>query len=206
MTRLVLFDVGRVLIDFDFAIALKRLRELFRVDASKMIALFRNSRLVEDWDRGLIAPADFFKAVQKEMNFPIGMERFSSIWNEIFREKDEVISLAKSLNQNYKVFLLSNTNPWHASHLRKKYSWIGDFDDFIASCEVRLLKPDPEIFKLALRRARVLPAETFYVDDLSENVRAAEKLGIASHRFTDFEGLASEVRKRKLKLGPVRRD
>jgi putative hydrolase of the HAD superfamily len=201
MTRLVLFDVGKVLIDFDFAIAVRRLRDLFPVNLAKMIAFFRNSPLVENWDRGLVSPEYFFREVRREMNLPIEMERFAGIWNEIFTEKVDVISLALSLKKNYKVVLLSNTNPWHASHLRKNYPWIKLFDAFVASCEVSLLKPDPEIFKLALRKANVEPGEAFYIDDAPENVRAAKKLGIDSHRFRNFEGLMREVKKRRLKCG-----
>ena len=196
MTRLILFDVGRVLIDFDFGIAVKKLRGLFELDTSKIQALFKNPSLTGRWDKGLISPEEFFKAVQDEMDFPIGMEGFASIWNGIFTEKKEVISLARSLTKDYKVVLLSNTNPWHAGYLRKNFSWIKDFHDFIASCDVQLLKPDPEIFRLSLAKAQVEPRHTFYVDDLLENVEVAKKLGMDALIFQDALHLKREIQSR----------
>ena len=196
--RLILLDVGKVLIDFDFRIAVKNLQKLFPVDMLKMVRLFKTSSLADDWDKGLLSPEQFFREVQREMDLPIDMERFASIWNGIFTEKRKMIELARSLNQNYKVFLLSNTNPWHAEYLRRNFSWTTGFDGFIASCEVRLLKPDPEIYKLALKKAGAGAEDTFYIDDVPENVRAAKKLGMETHLFTHYESLLDDLRKKNL--------
>ena len=196
--RLILLDVGKVLIDFDFRIAVKNLQKLFPVDMFKVVRLFKTSSLADDWDKGLISPEQFFRQVQKEMGLPIDMDRFASIWNGIFTEKPEMIALAQSLNQNYKVFLLSNTNPWHAEYLRKNFPWTTRFDGFIASCEVRLLKPDPEIYRLALKKAGAAAEETFYIDDMSENVRAAKKLGMGVHLFSGHPALLADLRKKNL--------
>lgn len=200
MIRLILLDLGKVLVDFDFGIAVSRLRKIVPINMVKVYKLFRGSSLADRWDKGLIHPRQFFAEVQKEMNMPIGMDQFETIWNEIFSEKKEMIFLATSLLKNYKVYILSNVNPWHADYLRKEYLWLEDFDGFIASCDVRMLKPDPEIFKMVLKKAQVQPRETFFVDDMTENVRAARSLGIDALTFKNFSHLVGEMRKRDLIL------
>ncbi len=132
------------------------------------------------------------------MNLPITKGEFVKIWNEIFTEMDDMIALAKNLNQRHKVMILSNTNSWHVSHLRKHHKWAFEFHDFVASCEVKLLKPDPEIYHLTLKRVNAKPEETFYTDDRPENIKAAKKLGIDAVIFKGYDSFLKEVKKRNL--------
>ncbi len=193
MIKHVILDLGKVLIDFDFAVALRSLEKLFPVDVLKLAKLFHTSTLADDLDRGMISPEEFFQAVQKTMNFPISMEDFVRHWNAIFTEKKEMVDLALKIKKMVPVTILTNTNPWHLEELRKNHSWVFGFQDVIASCEVRLLKPDPKIYRLALERTNALPEEVFYTDDISENVSAARKLGIQAVQFKDYASFLSRL-------------
>ena len=198
MIKAVIFDLGRVLIDFDFKIAVERLKKRAPVDMMKLLTFFSAHSPAVDFDRGTIQEKDFFAAIQKEMNFPTSMEEFIVFWNEIFTEKKEMAELAKSLKGKYKIGILSNTNPWHLRQLKKKHGWVFDFDAFVASCEVKMMKPDPEIYKLILGKLGARPEETFYVDDIEENVAAAKNLGMDAVRFRDYESFFEEAKKRNL--------
>ena len=200
MTKLVLLDIGKVLIDFDFQRAVQSLQKAVPVDLVKLAKLFKISSLTEDFDRGTIAEEPFFQAIQKEMNFPMSLADFTVHWNCIFMENKEMVDLALRLKKNYMVSILTNTNPWHVAELKKNHPWVFEFQDFIASCEVKLMKPDPEIYRLALRRAKVRPEEVFYVDDIAENIVSAEKLGIDVVRFRSYAVLLKEIEKRNLKF------
>lgn len=197
--KLVIFDLGRVLVDFDFMIAIHRLRSICALDLLKVHQLFSGSPLSEQWDKGLIAPPDFYRKVRKELSLPLTEQEFMSVWNEIFTEKHEMIQMARQLIARRQVYILSNTNRWHVDYLRAKYPWLSEFHKFIASCDVRLMKPDPEIYRLVLSRAGVEPQEAFYVDDISSYVRAAKKIGIDAVLFKNAKQFAAELDARQLK-------
>ena len=198
MTKAIVFDLGRVLIDFDFKLAVEGLKNRCPVDMLKLLTFFSHHSPAKDFDRGTLTEKDFFAAIQKEMDFPLSMEEFAGFWNGIFTEKEEMVRLAKSFKARYKVGILSNTNPWHVRHLREKHGWVFEFDAFVGSCEVKLMKPDPEIYRLMLRKLGVKPEEAFYTDDIEENVKAARKLGMDAVRFKDPGTFFEDVKKRGL--------
>lgn len=200
MKKVFIFDLGKVLLDFDFRIALARIRNHTNCKDQEIFQFFRNSRIAEGWDKGTISEKEFYASARSGLNLKIGMEEFKEIWNEIFSEKKEVIDFALSLKKFFKIAVLSNTNPWHLNYIRAQYNWMQELGSLIASCEVGLLKPDPEIFKIALKILGVSPEETFYTDDLSENVKAAKRVGIEAYVFKGLEGLRQELKSQALGL------
>ncbi len=198
MTRAVIFDLGRVLIDFDFKIAGARLLKRCPVNMPKLLSLLTQHDLANQFDRGMIDEKEFFETICVKTGLPISMEEFIGFWNEIFTEKDEMVKLAHMLKGKHKVGILSNTNPWHVEHFRKKHSWVFGFDAFIASCDVKMMKPEPAIYSTALKQLGVKPEEAFYTDDIEENIDAAKALGMDAVLFKGYEGFVKEVRKRGL--------
>jgi len=101
---------------------------------------------------------------------------------------NELIPLLKARGQ--RVYLL--TNAPHAFH-REKYRLphLHLFDGMLASCDVGLLKPDPAIYRLFLRKFDLQAAECFFIDDVRANIEGATYVGIAGHCFEarDLEGL-----------------
>ncbi len=181
---LFIFDLGRVLIDFDFDIAIAKLNEWALIDRAKVTALFMNSKLAKEWDKGLLDADAFYKIIKQELQLPLEMEKFIPIWNDIFTPKEEMIEFALNLAKERKTYIVSNTNPWHFQYLRKKYVWLQEFEEIIASCDVKMLKPDHEIFRFTLRRAGgIAPERTLYIDDVEENILSAKNLGIHSIHF-----------------------
>jgi FMN phosphatase YigB (HAD superfamily) len=134
MIKLVIFDLGKVLVDFDFKIAIKRLQKICPVNLFKVHSLFTNSPLTENWDKGLISESEFYHTVRSELDIPLEIHEFIPIWNEIFTEKQEMIELAKVIAAKKNVIILSNTNPWHVGYLKNRYPWLNCFHGFIASC------------------------------------------------------------------------
>lgn len=201
MIQLFIFDLGKVLLDFDFDIAIRRLQKVQSPDRNKIYDLFCNSPLAKNWDKGIISANEFFGMIQKELNLKIKMDDFKIIWNEIFSEKTEMIQLARHLHRQKKVALLSNTNPWHAEYVKKYYPWILEFDRFVASCDVQLLKPDTEIYSLVLRQLQAEPSETIYIDDIPSNVAGAKKLGIDGLVFKGIHPLIQDLKLRGFDLG-----
>src|SRR3989338_5120879 len=102
MINFILFDLGKVLIDFDFKIAVSNLRKHCRVDLFKVQALFYKSSFAKDWDRGLLSPEQFYGTVKEKLNLPLEIEEFMPIWNGIFSENTEMVQFARGIGKKKK--------------------------------------------------------------------------------------------------------
>jgi putative hydrolase of the HAD superfamily len=83
------------------------------------------------------------------------------------------------------------------SRLRQDLSQLGiadEFDFVVNSSEVGVVKPDRKIFKISLLRAGIEPAEALFIDDIAENVKAAEDFGITGHFFSSHAELLAFLR------------
>ncbi len=74
------------------------------------------------------------------------------------------------------------------------YQFLEHLDEVVVSGEVRMRKPDPAIYRLALERFDLAPEDALFVDDLSENVAAARDIGIRGHHFQDAKALEAELK------------
>ena len=68
------------------------------------------------------------------------------------------------------------------------------FGDVIVSGAEKLFKPEPEIYRLALRRFGLAPGEGLFIDDRQENITGGEKVGFPGHVFTGVERLKTRLR------------
>ena len=99
--------------------------------------------------------------------------------------------LVRRVGQSVQVGLLSNTNPLHYEWCLRSLPVLRLIPDHLLSFELQALKPERLVFEKALRHLAFEPKEIFYVDDLLENVRTAQELGIQSYQFStagEFEG------------------
>lgn len=87
----------------------------------------------------------------------------------------------------FRIISINNEGKELNDYRVKKFKLHECFDAFVSSCEVKLRKPDPSIFQLALGIAQVKPSQSVYFDDRLMFVNAAKKLGIEAYQHTDFE-------------------
>lgn len=131
------------------------------------------------WDMDEIDDDAFYTFLLEELNMP--MEKISVLRKfvlEDFYIDQEMLTYIKKIQKSFTTALLTNF-PAHV-HEFMKTDWIvgGAFDHMVASCDVKLMKPDPAIYKLTLARIGCRAEETVFIDDREINVKAAEKLGI----------------------------
>lgn len=105
---------------------------------------------------------------------------------------DRLIGYARSLRANYKTGIISNAWPNAREDVKR---WVngGTFDDLIFSAEVGFAKPDRRIFDRALARLQVQPVEAVFIDDVQENVEAAQAIGMAGIRFENTEQTIEQI-------------
>lgn len=194
--KVVIFDLGNVLLDFDFNIAAKRIAYFCEKSPKEIVALFLGSNITSLFEESKISPEDFFDCLKNMLDLKISYARFIPIWNEIFflsAKNRSVYSLANNLRNNYRIAVLSNINILHYDYIKEHYPVLNIFNEVFASCKMGLIKPDPRIYKQVLQALDVKPEEVFYTDDREELVKSAAALNINSFIFTDFKRLKSDL-------------
>lgn len=196
--KAVLFDLGKVLVDFDFDPAFKRLAQHARCAPEAVKSYFMGSELEVLFDGGKLSNFQFYKRVKKDLRHRATYPEFTKIWNEVFTLKKEMLALLKKLSRHYRIVLISNTNGMHYVHIRDKYKFIHHFDKLILSYKEKIRKPDPRIYQLAMKACCAKAHEIFYIDDRLDLTDAAKELGF--HAFT-FKNNYSDLKKRMTELG-----
>jgi glucose-1-phosphatase len=153
-----------------------------------------NSTMNDHWDVGEIDDVTFYTYILNTLQQP--MEKISIIQRFVVKDfyvDQDILARIKVLGKDYTNILLTNF-PQHF-HEFIKTDWIidGAFDHVIASCDVKLIKPDPAIYQLALERAGCRPHESVFLDDREVNVRAAKSLGIHGIIFRDKDQAMLEL-------------
>ena len=184
----VIFDLGKVLVDFDFDIFFKKLgydpKDRHLDEASEPILLFESGKMKK---------IDFISRMRKVYNFNLSDEEFEKIWCEgIFTEIPEMIELAEKIGQKYNIFILSNTDEIHFPHIWKKFPSLHFFkNNLLLSYELDAVKPEPEIYLNALNKFDLNPRESIFIDDRSINIKTAEEVG--------FYGILNENSEKTIK-------
>ncbi len=181
MIKNIVFDFGDVFINLDKEATFDQLRALGVTNFSiEMI------EVAKQYEIGKISTQQFVDTFK--LMFPAISEiEFKNAWNAILKDfplqrLDFLRSLADS--KKYRIFLLSNTNSLHISWIQK--TWGSElysefkkcFEKFYLSHEIHLRKPNEGIYKFVLNTNRLVPEETFFIDDTEENTITASTLGI----------------------------
>lgn len=115
----------------------------------------------------------------------------------VFEDKNlidpDVVSFIKELGSKYKIGLLSNAGSEYLRELLHIHDLAELFDEIVVSGEVKMIKPDPEIFEHILQKLGVKAEESIFIDDNRRNVNSAERLGIKSIMFTSSDQLKREL-------------
>jgi len=194
--KAIIFDLGNVLIDFDHAIAAKRIAPFTDKTISGIFDLFFNSEITGLFEAGKIAPPEFFSRVKEMLNLRIGYGEFLPIWNEIFflsPKNHLVYNLARKLKESYRLAVLSNINILHFEYLKKNFPVFDAFHNIITSFELGLIKPDPRVYIKTLEVLQAQPINVFYTDDRPELVESAKSLGIRSFVFKNTGQLKQDL-------------
>jgi glucose-1-phosphatase len=191
--RAILFDLGGVLVDFDFARAFRALEGLCPHAVPEIRRRLLASGLVERLETGLIEPRDFAAELCVALDLKMDYDHFCRLWSCIFTEPLVPESLVVALAGRYRLLVLSNTNAIHFEMLRPKLAVLAHFDHLVLSYEVKAMKPQPEIYQAALRLAGCRPEECFYTDDMPAYVEGARALGIDAVQFKSVDQLRREM-------------
>jgi putative hydrolase of the HAD superfamily len=197
MHKAILFDLGKVLIHFDFRRGYRALEGLCPYAADEIPRRLAATGLVQQFETGLVEPREFVDQMCRILDLRVDYDQFSIIWSSIFTDILIPESLLEGLSKRYRLVLLSNTNALHFEMIRGTYGHLlRHFDDLVLSYEVRAMKPQPEIFQAAIQSAGCRPEECFYTDDIAAYVAAARGMGIDGVQFESRAQIEGEMRGR----------
>jgi len=150
------------------------------------LVFFSNSS--QKASRGEISVGMHWEAVRNALG--IRIEDMPGFLEQYWSADDvnwQLLDTIRDLHPRYKVGLLSNA--WDDLRLTLQTRWdiAGLFDELIISAEVKMVKPDPRIFRLAADRLGVQPVEIVFIDDIADNIEAARKEGWIAILYQDTQ-------------------
>jgi glucose-1-phosphatase len=198
--KTILFDLGNVIIPFDFKLAYVRMAEMCSCKPEEVPARIRATGLVGPFEKGEIAAEPFVRELSAALSLNTNYQEFCNCWSSVFLPETLVPeALMEDLTSRYRLLALSNTNPIHFAMVKEAYPILRHFEDYVLSYEVGAAKPEAKIYREAIARAQCDPQECFFTDDLAENVEAAREHGMDAVQFLSAEQLDQELRARGLR-------
>lgn len=197
MINTVIFDLGRVIVPFDFHRAYQRIEAHCGIPASEISSRIATTGLVPQFESGKIEPEPFVEKLSALLNLRLTYADFCDIWSSIFLP-DTLLSDAfiGGLARHHRLVLLSNTNAIHFDMIRANYPLLRHFSAFILSHKVGAMKPSPLIYQAAIAEAQCPPEQCFFTDDIAEYVEAARTHGIDAVQFQSAAQIERELRDR----------
>jgi len=188
--RNIVFDMGNVLIDFNPGRAVAKIasnpsekdlleKEIFKSPGWKQL------------DQGLITVDDHYKDLIAR--FPQFTEKIKWSLNNWYQDQPELpgmVNLVKEVKQaGYQVFILSNANQDYYCKYAPGMEIFSLFSEITLSSEIKLIKPQQEIYDYFCRAHQLKPYECLFIDDMPENVQAAINAGWQAYHFKNPKSL-----------------
>ncbi len=195
MIRNIIFDIGGVLVDYDWKTYLKS----FHFPAEKEETIARATFLGKAWselDREALSIDEItamMTAAAPQYTEDI-LTVFHGLRHTIHR-RDYACGLIRSLRERgLKVYYLSNYSSHTLGQTREALDFLPLMDGGLFSYEVKQVKPEPEIFaSLLARYPDILPGESVFFDDSSVNIEAARRLGFHGIVFGELSQAMAEL-------------
>ncbi len=197
MIKNIFFDIGNVLIH----IHPDRYIQYLADSADLPIDVIKDAFPLEvhyAYERGEISGHEFFLSVRDGLPQPCCLKEsdFWRGWQKLLGKETEVVSFLQLLSEKYTIWLLSNTNPRHIKdELESQVSFLEYIDGGIYSFDAGSRKPDSAIYEYALEKSGAKANESVFIDDLLDNIIAAENLGIKGIHYVDDEKLINDLKK-----------
>lgn len=184
MIKNLLFDLGGVIMNIRRADCVEAFRKLGMAEADSYLGEYSQSGPFKGIENGDYTPAQFHDAVRAIIGSPVTDEAIDEAFCRfLLGIPAERLRALEKLHRNYRIYMLSNTNPimWHRAILpyftADGHSLTYYFDGVLRSYEAGCMKPDPEIFRQAEERFGIRPGETIFLDDSLHNTEVAASLG-----------------------------
>lgn len=190
----IVFDLGRVLLSWNP----REIAEDYTDDPELREKLLKGMFHHKDWtsvDHGLLSEEKAVSRFSKRTG--LSEENICELLEKARRTltvKTKTLTELKRLKNKYSVFCLSNMSVETWNWVKENHDFPELFEDVVISAEVGMIKPQSSIYREMISRFDIDPVETIFIDDMEENILAAEKLGIRGIQFSDTESCFKSIR------------
>lgn len=187
MSKHFIFDLGNVLVDYDVNDVLIYFQNVNGPIESLGGLKLQDSARVREVETGAISDEEYLAQICAATGSDFSMEQLICAWQKTFKLNPAGNELFHEIREKgYPVHFLSNI-AWHNVEAIRR-NWPDFFErgtENFFSYELRLHKPDEEIYRTVLEHLAAKPEECFFLDDRPENVAGARTIGIDAHVFNE---------------------
>lgn len=174
----VVFDLGKVLVDFDYSIAGRKIAVKSKSVAEDISRFISQSPLLFKYETGLITRQQFYHEICSATGYCGAIEEFADYFADIFTPIQPMVQLQADLrSRGFSTYIFSNTNDLAITHIRRNFPFFSNFDGYILSYEHGSMKPDARLYEVVERFSGGRGNEILYLDDRMENVDAGAARG-----------------------------
>ncbi|QQS36001.1 MAG: HAD family phosphatase [Ignavibacteriales bacterium] len=197
----VVFDLGKVLIPFDYKKSIDKL-ELIEKDLGKKFYEFyqNNYQTHRKFERGDLPEEEFISIMLNALEHKVSKEIFIQYYSDIFTLNENVASLLPLLKKNYTLCLLSNTDSLHHKYGWYKYDFLKYFDKLFLSYQVGAVKPEEKIYRAVEEFTKKPSSEHIFIDDIPEYAEAARRFGWNAIQFQNYDQLVKALEENNIVL------
>ena len=191
--KLLLFDLGGVLIDFSGPRELGQYLS-YRSTPEEILQRWVDCPHTTAFERGHISARDWADRFVRDWSITLEPQEFLTVFRGMARSVlPGARELLAELRPRFRLAALSNSNEIHWERNFKELRFLELFEFAVSSHQVGLCKPDPAIFQVVLDRAQLPPAAVMFFDDLPANVTAARSLGMHGRRVKGVDGIRASL-------------
>jgi len=196
----IIFDLGKVLIDWE---PRRLYRKIF--DDEKKMETFLKKVCTSDWnveqDRGRSLEEATNILLKKHPKQAKEIKAFYGRWEEMLGGPvQSTVDILEYLykKKSHRLYALTNWSAETFPVAQRDYYFLKYFEGILVSGDEKLIKPDPKIYKLMLKRYKIKASTALFIDDSLKNVKGAEECGIRAIHFKDGDSLKKELIKLKV--------
>ena len=198
----IIFDLGGVLVDWNPEYVF--LKE-FKGDRKKM-KWFLENICTMDWNEQI----DVGKLIKDATNEKIKefpqyenlIRMYYGKWENMLKgEISDTVNILKALHSTaYRLFALTNWSAETFPVAIKRFDFLKLFDGIVVSGQIKMLKPEKEIYEYILNKYKLKSSECIFIDDRLSNVKGAELVGMHGIKFDTSQQLKSELKKYNIEI------
>lgn len=182
----IIFDLGGVLIPLNAQATADAFKNLGAKNFDEIYSFIEQQNFFDLYDKGLITDSQFRTELRKHLYNNVTDSQIDNAWNAMLGLMPvNKIDFLKKVNENYNVYLLSNTNTIHVKKFEADHLTHYNEDIFTTyfikayySCNMGMRKPDEEIFQFVIDDSNLKKDETLFIDDTAKHVKGALMAGL----------------------------
>ncbi len=198
MIKAVIFDLGGVLLRTMDPASREALSQHYGLSLKQLFQIIFASESSQEAERGVKTDLEHWTWALDEIGVALDdRAEFIRQWWAGDRMDYELLDFIGSLRPERRTGLLSNAWLGTRENIDKHWGSLEPyFDEILYSAEIGMRKPNPKIFHHILKRLNARPEEAIFVDDFSENIKAAQELGLNAIQFYSREQAVQDVQAR----------